>query len=306
MKKLMLICFCLSIFIGYGQIPNYFDNNPTWSCSLWDSDQWNPTGGGPFTENYVYYIKSDTVILGNNYHHIYRRGYKDYFDTQIVFDEFFDESTDYFLRQMGRTIRFIGPNYPVDTLLVSYEYNIGDTVQGHVFQEFPMDTIQKIDSILINSAYHRVLYLDTINGPTITEGIGHKIGGIGTIESGEFLIPLVEGIGFGYLINCYGQNDIPVWDSQGNGGDCFLNVGIDESTLSDNIFGISPNPATEYVNIDFLGDIPITIRMYDLKYSLILETNDLKINVSTIPRGTYLVEFSNSQNQRSVKKIILN
>jgi hypothetical protein len=149
-------------------------------------DQWQPT-----TSTYVYYLNGDSTIGGVEYHKLYSRGLTMGFGPLPI--NTFDGFTGYLLRQDNRSIRFWSTQIETDSLLVSYEYQIGDTVRGDVFQECnPHRTIQKIDSVLVNSEYRRVLYIDSISGPVITEGIGHQYEI--NDSAGEFIFPLCIGL----------------------------------------------------------------------------------------------------------------
>ena len=227
--RITILLFIVSCtFKIYGQIPDYFANDPKWVCGYWNSDQWKPPIQ-PTTSTYVYYLNGDSTIGGVDYHKLYSRGLTMGFGPLPI--NTFDGFTGYLLRQDNRSIRFWSTQIEADSLLVSYEYQIGDTVRGDVFQECNSHrTIQKIDSVLVNSEYRRVLYIDSISGPVITEGIGHQTEINGSI--GEFIDPLCIGLGFDWSIECFGYGLTPYWDSQGTGGNCYLNVGVEEIAIS--------------------------------------------------------------------------
>lgn len=302
MKKTTAILGIFFSLLVNAQTPNYFGNNPTWYCGLWDSDQWN-FPSEPYTEEYIYYLNGDTIALGFTYHRVFRKGYKNYENTPQVQDVNFDEQTQYYIRQVGRSIRYFTIANNSDSLLVSYEYNVGDTVAGYIFQlNHSYDTIQKIDSVLINSEYRKVFYLDTLNGPVITEAIGHQNEITGS--SGEFLKSLASGIGFDYYINCYGQNNNPLWDSNGNGGSCHLNVGI--NTNPPFIFSLTPNPASNYFTINTSDEKEIVTTIFDLQGKLILKTKDKTIHIENIIPGMYLVEINDQfGNSKRTKLIVI-
>ncbi len=301
MKRILIIPFCLFLLNSLGQTPDYFANNPTWYCAEDNSMQWFPPFT-PYTEHYVYYINNDTLLLDNTYHHLYRRGYRHYDGSQTLMDELFDEPTNHFLRQEGRAIRFINSLNNTDDLLVDYETAVGDTVQGDIYSDFSTDTVQKVDSILINTEYRRVLYLDTINGPMVTEGIGHQLWINQNI--GELVLFLGEGIGFNYYLNCYGQNNIPLWDFQGNGGNCALDIGVSETVESEALFFVTPNPATDYIRITSSSANLNSIFIRDLNGRLLIESKETLMDISRIPTGLYILEVIDDADQRSIRKLI--
>lgn len=224
MKTTLLVLILFFSLCSFGQIPDYFANNPTWSCS-----KWNSNGGGITNEtfdHFTYYLGADTNILSNTYHKLHRRGYRDSVSIPGIINYSFDEFTGISVRQLNRSIRYCSP-FVSDSLLVNYDFMVGDLLQGGVFNNCPsMNPIQKIDSVLINTEYRRVFYLDSIIGPIITEGIGHQTSVNGTI--GEMFLDEWGGIGYDNYLNCYGQNETPYWGSQGTTGNCILNLELNE------------------------------------------------------------------------------
>ncbi len=285
MKYSFLISFIILSFTYFGQTLNYFNNNPVWHCGLYDSDQWNQPSE-PYTDDFNYYIKNDTNIIGFDYHHIFKRGYRSFENSSTQYDLYFDESANFYIRQEGNSIRYFSVNTNSDLLLASYNYNVGDSLRGVVFQDYLNDTIQKIDSILVNSSYHKRFYIDSINGPIITEGIGHQLNV--DSNSGEFLVQLGEGIGFAYMIHCYGQNNTPYWDYQGNGGNCMINIGVNLN--SEDTFQIYPIPAFDFINLQSTYKKPFQYKIYNLNGLLIDKGQAIKINISNLSSGLYILE----------------
>lgn len=299
-RSIALVIFLFSIN-AMSQTPNYFGNNPTWHCSFWNSDQWSASPE-PYTDEYLYYLNGDTNALGFTYHRVFKKGYRNYDLTPPVQDLIFDEQTPYYVRQEARSIRFFTVSNNSDSLLVYYDYNVGDTVAGAIFLTcHSNDTIQKIDSLLINSEYRKIFYLDTLNGPVIIEGIGHQNSLSGS--SGEFLEQLCYGIGFDYSIHCYGQSNIPLWDSEGNGGDCYLNVGLPKR--AENYFTVSPNPASDYLEITLSEGLISEVAIIDLYGKIVLKTVDSKIDVSHLLPGGYILLFSDQNGNIGREKIVI-
>lgn len=229
MKALLLNFFLLFfLFQSAAQIPDYFANNPTWSCGYWELGQ---TPSEELNEDFLYYLSGDTLIQGNTYSTVNRKGFKNYYVGGPV-NIWFDEHTKMYVRQVGRSIRF-SYNHTIDTydiwdsLLVNYELQIGDNVEGHIFYGVQGDTIQKIDSILINSEYRKVFFTDTITGRSFTEGIGHQTQDNG--PQGEIFQPFNFGLsGNDSYIYCYGQNNMELWNSIGVPGNCNLSLNLEE------------------------------------------------------------------------------
>ena len=221
---MLIIVFTLFSLSSIGQVPDYFGNSPTWSGGFWTSN-----GGNTAEHHWTYYLGSDSTALGNVYHKVHRRGYIDSILIPGQNNGSYDQFTSVLVRQEGRSIHWIDQFTGSDTVLVNYEYNVGDNVQGTIFDN-PFDTIQKIDSVLINGEFRRVIFMDTINGPVITEGVAHQLNP--NYFVGDIFFNGWSGLGYDYYIKCYGQNDIAYWDYFGGQGSCILTVGAMELILN--------------------------------------------------------------------------
>ena len=307
MKKFIPILTLLISSYSYSQIPDYFANNPSWHCGLWDSNQWGPPPFVPTNNDYVYYLTGDTLIFGQSFKIVWRRG--EVWQNGPTPQSTYDIHSGYYLRQEGRSIRFYTEDNGVDSLLVDYDLQVGDTVKGDIFSicGFSQDTIQKIDSILIGSEFRRVFYLDSISGPVVFEGMGHLVNNSGD-NSGEFIQPICTGIGFDHSIKCYGQNEVPLWDPIfGTTVNCHVNVGIESE---DNIhMEFSPNPATDMLNVkipNLFSNGQLVI--YDLQGKILdrVEVTDssIQLDVSDLDNGTYLMKYIRDEVQIIEKLII--
>lgn len=289
MKLILGLVTLFMLESAYGQIPDYFANDPKWVCGSWSSNQWNPPYI-PATSTYVYYLDGDTTIGGHIFHRLFGRGETHYAGPLPSFT--FDNFTGYYLRQDNSSIRFYTNTIGIDSLLVSYNYQVGDTVKGDIFQacSYFHDTIQKIDSILIDSEYRKVFSLDSINGPVVTEGIGHQVDLNDQI--GELIGPLCQGIGFDYFIFCFGLGTIPYWDSQGTSGNCILNVNVGENEPGTS--GVYPNPFRSFLNVRSIPNTTVEIIIYDLTARIILRKyfmQEIQISTLFLENGIYLYEL---------------
>jgi len=280
--KLLLLFGFLSFFNSYSQVPDYFENNPSWGCGSWSSNQWTP----PYIQtssDFVYYVHHDTTIGSNTYKSIYSRGV--YSIPDYPYFNTFDNEANIFMRQNGRALYYYDQNDNTDSLYINYDVQIGDTLKGRVNNSFLNDSIQKIDSILINGTYRHVFYIDTITGPVVTEGIGHQ----SAIDqnTGEMFLPYGPGIGFDHYINCFGQNELPLWDSEGNGGSCNLDVSTKEEKYSH--ISIYPNPATDFITIELDKTLQPQVSIYDTRGRLLMVTTKTNINIEHLVPGAYLI-----------------
>lgn len=285
-----------------GQIPDYFDNNPTWRCSIWNSNQWTP----PFIsewEHFVYYLNGDTILGAHTYHQVYRRGYRDIDFNTTTHDEYFDEPVDLYIRQDGRAIYYYNTDLSTDTLLVDYEMNVGEvftTFDGYGC-DFSNDTIQMVDSVLVNSEYRRVFYLDTaMNGPVITEGIGHQV--YTNFDQGHALFPWCIALGADFVITCYGENLVTYWASESSGQSCDLDVSVskyDEQSL------VFENPVNNFIQLNINLEIHHQILILDLNGRIVLESASSFIDVSDLSNGTYLLILQENDMNKSRSKVVI-
>jgi hypothetical protein len=285
----ILLALCCIITSSRAQIPDYFANDPKWVCGSWSTNQWLP-GSLPYSSTFVYYLNGDTIIGEHTYHRLFSNGF-----TTTPGDpettSYFDYFTGYSLRQENRSIRFISAEITTDSLLVSYDYQIGDTVQGNVLNQcgFGQETIQKIDSLLIGSEYRRIFYVDSILGPVITEGIGHQIAPNENV--GEFILPLCMGLGWDYSIDCFGLGSIPYWSFNGT-ANCILNVSVEEEITIPSM--IYPNPFDRHVTVKMPTEKSAQFHLFDLTGRSVLHMNvtgEVQIPTDFLRNGMYLYEI---------------
>ncbi|MBA3283547.1 MAG: T9SS type A sorting domain-containing protein [Nitrosopumilus sp.] len=301
MRKIIVLVMSICSLSLYGQVPDYFANDPKWACGLWNSNQWNP----PYiesTSSYVYYLNGDTTIGSITFQRLFSRGEISYFGPIPTSN--FDGFTGYYLRQENKSIQFWTNQTGIDSLLVSYNYQIGDTVKGDIFQAcYFQSIIQKIDSTLINTEYRTIFYLDSISGPVFTEGIGHQLNI--NDQSGEFIFPLCQGIGFDYYIHCFGFGAIPYWDSQGTNGNCNLNLSIEENDSVE--FSIYPNPFDTYLIAKSKFNAASEILVFDISGKILLRrnfVNEIQLPTSFLDDGFYFYEVRHENRNIQYGKII--
>ena len=225
MKKCILFIELLFFaIIAPSQVPDYFINAPKWHTGY-------HYGQGPETWSWddIYSLNGDTIINGENYHCVWLKSLGSHVFGLASEHWITEGRIPKYVRQEGRSIRFATHDFS-DSLLVDYDYQVGDTAKGYITGNCPVERIvQKIDSVLIYSEYRRVIYLDTLWGTVLIEGIGHLVSFGSPV--GEFLKDEWGGFGFDSELLCYGQAGVPIWDFQfGNGQGCLLDVelGTDE------------------------------------------------------------------------------
>lgn len=303
MRTVLTFLFSLSLALVYSQIPNYFDNNPVWHCYSYYND-----GDGTIEEfNYNYQLSGDTLISGKTYYKVYKRG-------EQIHDEFgfvktyFQNEEGVYIRQENRSIMAVYSGNTTEELLISYDFKVGDTVKnGKTFDDscYQFDTIQKIDSVLVGSEYRRRFYVDSINGPVITEGIATQ----NFIEAPmgyNFFHAGCQGLGFDFSIYCYGENSVPLWDYYGNGGsvsECSLNLKTNE--LSNNIFSFYPNPTFDNITIE--SEEIVDIKVTNISGQKILSLDEFlgkrTVDFKDYSKGIYIITVSDKTGSKSYKLV---
>ncbi|WP_312766495.1 T9SS type A sorting domain-containing protein [Epilithonimonas sp.] len=81
------------------------------------------------------------------------------------------------------------------------------------------------------------------------------------------------------------------------------NLATNESNLSKNNVKIYPNPAKDLINITSKKEIN-SVEILDQSGKRISETKELKINVSTLPKGIYVLKIKFLNGSSSVQKLI--
>lgn len=284
MKSLIFIFFQICTALSFGQTPDYFANNPNWHCASWPSGQ---------EYNYVHYIKDTINIGGFDYQEIYIRGefypdYTEYYHTYY-------NSLDSYLRQVGRSIRYYDTQNNIDSLLVNYDLNVGDSLKynyHYVLAPYNTLAVQKIDSIIVGTEYRRTFHFDTLNtvGLLLIEGIGYQKGDGDVL--GHFNSGISDEIGFDYLIFCYGQADSVLWTSSSIFNECDLSVGIvglDENRLSQ--ITISPNPSSiGYVTVELAQSQNYGYQIYSSAGQLLQDGSIVNQQIPTpIEAGIYIL-----------------
>lgn len=215
-------------YYSMSQTPDYFQNNPTWGCFHWVSPFVGTTN-----DSFVYYLNG-TVSYGiHTYYDVYKKG--------VTYNQFnglpennFDYSAQMNIRQEGRSIYFYDQLSATDRLLISYDYNIGDTMKGYILESSNIiETVESIDSVLVGSEYRRIYYsnADSLLGVTLVEGVGYynHLNSSYPENLGEFLLDMNEASNSNseYRLICYGQNNVSLWEAIGM-DDCNLTLSKEE------------------------------------------------------------------------------
>jgi Secretion system C-terminal sorting domain len=277
MKFLSLIAFVFLSFDSNAQIPDYFANDSRWNCAKAPSGEY---------ANYNYYLNgADTIIAGNSYHQLWKKGYHDYGSWNTSYN-----NVVMYIRQDGRAFRYYDIQLSSDTSLADYNLSVGDSLK---FAFHAVDTgfdtlaVQKIDSVLVGLEYRKQFYFDTLNqGVLMTEGIGYQLNENNI--SGEFLEPIGIPLGTSYFIFCYGQNFIPLWHSTTDTSNCNLDITVGLNDFKIDQTKMFPNPSSDQIQVNSSIEIhAINIMTMDGKQ--LLTSNESAVDISSLSKGLYIV-----------------
>jgi hypothetical protein len=282
---------------------------------------WRESSGGfqcSCCSDYQYYIGGDTIISATTYHKIQHSG-ANYWEDGVgncttIITGYFDIYKGAFREDsINKKIYFVEPTSSSDTLLYSFNLNIGDTLPNtYMNASAPRrNWVSKIDSVLVGGFYHKrfsISWGDTtaasvnVNYVSIIEGVGSTFGLFGKLappfESGSTLL-------------CFSTNDSTQYPN--GGAYCPAMVqGIKEikNILDINVY---PNPANNKLSIEFENGTPqntlIEIRnvLGEVLYSERLKGisgKQLKtIDLSLLPDDIYFINLQND-NESVSKKFI--
>lgn len=250
-------------------------------------------------------LDGDTIIAGKTYKKVKWNKYQNpsswsywFFSNEIMFKAVREDTIN------KKVYAYLNG----DSLIYDFGLNVGDTIHSSLlafFRDAGVDTIRIdfIDSILLNGVYHKRFN----STPTLLPGnfpnVYHYIEGIGSTEG--FLSTNMVFEGEQHLIcvgKTYNQSLYP--DSSMS---CIYATSIDEKNSSDANILISPNPSSDYLNID--TSIPnLSIDVVDMlgrtifKEWLLLDKN--KIDIHNWETGLYSIQFYSNGTLVSTKKFM--
>lgn len=212
MKLIIFLLTLLSFHNYFAQTPDYFGNNQTWICTE-RIDGLLPAGCYMNYE-YKYHLLGDTTIGSYTYKKVYKKGWSNEAG-QCISERYYFDLLTFSLRQDGRKVYIY--EYGQDSLFVDYDLNIGDTMAPCYLMPNPSNygydnlIVQSIDSVLLNTGYHRRLhfnfygnFMDTIPYYLI-EGVGiFSDNGMSGFDNMEIIIS--EPFEWFITMDCYLQD----------------------------------------------------------------------------------------------------
>ena len=283
MRKIIVVFLMMILaksLIGQNYIPLPMENAiwcSTYGCTMF--------GEGWCDKNYQYLTNGDTIINSLHYTKIIRNESSLYVPCSC--------GGYYTLMRQDTSARkvYVRSNN-TDIILYDFTQNIGDTVNSLIFpsSSCPGIIITDIDSILIDSVFHRRLVINQVPSGCVI-GTNYFIEGVGC--SGG-LFEMEFGFEWGGYLFCVMHNGQTIYpDSTYN---CSLHAIKEESKVESTI-SIFPNPADKEISIDnpAIKNKAGSISIYNLQGQLPLQQTakeeKTEIDVSAFSKGMYFVRM---------------
>jgi len=205
-----------------------------------------------------------------------------------------------FIRQEFRKIYVLDVNSGSEELYYDFNMEVGDTIKGPMAFYIYQETIKAVDSIEIDGEYLKRLYYDTIEDNNFfLEDVGNPNG---FLES-----PQLDISEFGSILYCYRQNDSVVYTFEGWEEECDFTISVKEYRTDNFELTIFPNPASEKITISVPSQNKDNwVRIYNSSGQLLIEkpmlANTMKIDLSELANGMYLLEAETEDGFRQVKQ----
>jgi hypothetical protein len=271
--------------------------------ALWVQEDFDSQGSTHFLRTYLY---GDTVLGSYPYKKLYRTSVNAMVYPPPTPPSFKNDNS--FIGALREDIAvkrvyYYDAFFGVERLMYDFSLMIGDTA----FVDYPWGdtviyTVAGIDSILVNTVYHKRLIIEPLTGgfdsaPWI-EGIGSEAGPLNYFFS--------EGAASNTLA-CFGVNEINmysyfVWPPA---PECRISVGIGELENNSISFGVLPNPTSGTVTLSLSCTGSYFIEVLNSNGEIILkETKPASIDLNEFSNGNYLIRLSDEKGNSVTKKIV--
>lgn len=189
-----------------------------------------------------------------------------------------------------------------DTVIMDFSQQIGDTCNLYYYNYANSFVVTSIDSILINSVYHKRINYGS-NQFSLIEGIGSTLGITELWNDFENYTSLI----------CKGKNGVTQYpDNILNLNSCnpVQNLGIRAMNEVENILEIYPNPSQSLVRCTLKNKKIHVAKIYDLLGNLIVveryDSPSVIIDISTYDNGIYFIVIDDEEQNLYFKKLIKN
>ncbi|HLP11932.1 MAG TPA: T9SS type A sorting domain-containing protein [Flavobacteriales bacterium] len=304
MKHIYTIFLLLFIFFtnkAFSQTNSYFQNNPVWHVEFNVNSGWDCAG---YNSSYNYYLNGDTVLYGNTYKQVHKKGIVTYISascTPTGSDTIADTAV-FYLRSLSKKMFVLYPSDTAEKLLYDFNLNMGDTVpQTYAHDGAFTFIVSSIDSINTPNGYLKKFYLATSGGPgndTLYEGIGSTGGLV------EQIFPFF--LSGSHKLLCYALNNNSYIYSSGSTCDALSAIPESENQ---NVHSVFPNPFEAETNFHFNSDLKnATLNVYNTSGVKVkthhFSGNYFKIQKDDLAPGVYFYLINQGANRLGSGKLL--
>lgn len=277
MSKNLLILSLIVLTLNTAFCQVKIDSSATWTIAS--------ISMGNYYKNETFMAGGDTLINSILYKSVSKT-------SDSIFDPL---NSTYFcaIRETNNEWYIIPSQDSIEHLL--YDFNViqGDTVTTYNMSEGDVDLIVfKIDSILLNDKFYKRIELGVYDFTGGQDWIEYWIEGIGSTNG--FYMPAFHVFDIGFDLLCFYRNDSLIYNNSPDGTCGYIKVGIENKSLDSEI-KISPNPVTNFLNIESKKDL--VIRIYSLNGKKILSTDNKRIDIFNLKCGIYQVKIFDKNNK---------
>ena len=312
-KTLFLISLLACGYIIYAQTPNTIVNdNSLWATLSYGVgyDDVRHEEIACCVETQYIYFEGDSTVASVSYKKVF--SCNDRLRENIKYEGL--------IREQEQKTYFIPVNSEKEYLLYDFSLKKGDTfkyIKPHVVPEYEYPVslyVKHVDFVKINGVQLKRIQLTWDSDPNASvcaawiETIGSSNG---LFEPGNVLNP----DGWRVLL-CCSQNHELVYKNPAysecyydNPDDVVFNLGdvvfMQTEAVTTNDCGIFPNPVDDIINISCLNNAISRIEILDnLGRRIFSQTGDKPIDISTFPKGVYLLKMHDTNKQVSTFKFV--
>lgn len=307
MKSISFLILILLPIVTLGQKVHFTDSTNTWKI-------WHINNGPPTVGDYAWFgYNGDTTINSV----VYKKMSCPYWYASYNINTFPAESYAFIREDSTINKVFILEN-DTEQILMDYNLIVGDSIiHKNYHDDIYVDTVTSIDSIIINSVYHKIWHFYPIhiaqNGGFGSYPPYVVIEGIGSLFGPLFMPTPYWGLDE-YNLSCFSNNGTnPIISpsvAEGFNGVYFDNttsctLGIDNLVITGQQYSISPNPATTLLTISGRQNISyiiITNMLGQIVYKAHPNSLHAKIDVSSLNIGIYFAEINGVYNTKFLKE----
>jgi hypothetical protein len=298
------------IFLSAFQLnaQSLIDSNAVWHYS-------GPNGGTvpPNSEYYRYWVEKDTIYQGQQAKKIERMHFR-YAGDSVSWKPLY-------LFDRNDSVFYYNDHYQRYILLYDFTANVGDTLRFYVPDTAAVQALNLPDStfrIVVDSIRmqaHGNLMLRGVYS-TQLDGMGYnkrssssklsyveKVGSLDQmLPQYEVAIPEHDG-----PLRCY--EDSSIYIKYTNLSDCDYRIisSLEENTTMSSLFTISPNPVSDFAQLEVANVSIQSIELLDIKGRLVKEfhLNDRRLDFQSVSNGVYFLKVLTLDNESMSKKLII-